>query len=109
MLHLFPTNNNVRIYSSGTADRWGVTNEDTKGTNYPCIQSFNTKLEKIPVADGKEVVFTASFYFPEEIRVKVDDLVEFKDDLGNTRKKKVMQVQFKRDFAGQVLAVKVVV
>ena len=109
MLSIFPYNNKVRVFTTGEPDRWGIVNEDKTGTEHDCLMSFNTKLEKIPVADGKEAVFTASIYFPQKVSVKVDDLIEFTDDLGNVQKKKVMQVQFKRDFAREVFAVKAVI
>lgn len=109
MLSIFPFNNKVKIFTTGEPDRWGTVTQDKTGTEQECLLSFNTKLEKIPVADGKEAVFTAAIYFPMSVNVKVDDLIEFTDDLGKKQKKKVMQVQFKRDFAREVFAVKAVI
>ncbi|MGX6970290.1 hypothetical protein [Vagococcus bubulae] len=111
VLNLFPTNNKAIVFSKGNFDRWGVPiNDNRTGTEYNCIVLENTKLEKVPAGmdkyQGKEITFNAVVYFPEFVKVKSEDTIQYTDDLGQTHKRTVIQVQVKKDFGGSVLAVK---
>lgn len=110
VLNLFPTNNTVKVFTTGKPDRWGVVSVDTEGTEYNCIVLENTKLEKVPAGmdkyQGKEITFNATVYFPQFVKVKAEDTIEYTDEMGQLQKRPVIQVQVKKDFGGNVLAVK---
>lgn len=111
MLGFIPTNSQVEVVSAEGIDEYGLPGKSAKTKRYECRLSFNTKYEKIAVADGSEIVFTAAIIIPstEDVQIKVADKVKFIDDLGNLQTKEVKVVQYKRDFGNNVMAIKVVV
>lgn len=111
MLGFIPENRTIKLFSVSKPDKFGVSVEDKVGKEHDCYFSFNTDNEKTVNPLGEEVVYTATMLFnnSENIKIKAGDKVEFTDDFEESQKKKVIKVQYKRDFAGKITSVKAVI
>ncbi len=111
MLGFIPANSQVTVITaSDKVDAFGIALPDVESV-YNCYLSMNSKHEKVVNNLGNEVVFTASMLFnsDENVKITVGDKIIFADDTGKKQKKLVIAVNYKRDFAGQITAVKAVV
>lgn len=111
MLGFIPENRAITVFQVTLPDDYGISVEETEGTEYNCYFSFNTKNDSVLNSLGVEVVYTAKMLFSVDttVKIKTGDKVVFTDDSGIEQKKEVIQVQFMRDFAGEVTSIKAVI
>lgn len=109
MLGFVPENAVVTVFSSDKVDGFGLRVPDKVGKQYSCRQSMNTEYDKVLLPNGQEYVFLATFFFNGNMAVKGADKIQFTDDAGKLQTKEVKTVQYKRDLAGAVMGVKVVI
>lgn len=107
-LSFFPYSQSATVITVGKPDRYGKATKSIAGS-FPCTVFMNADNEPFLDYMGQQVVYTAVLMFPHPLKVKVDDLIQFTDDLGKQQEKPVLHVQYKRDFSKQVIAVKVTV
>lgn len=109
MLSFIPLNKTASVYSqTGAVDSWG---KPTLSKTYTgkCLINYNTDLTKISGEDGVSTTMSASIVFNGLVSVKNGDYVEFTTALGVTNRYQVMDVYFFEDYAGKILATRVVV
>ena len=107
-LSFFPYQETVDVVSVGKPDRMGKpTLGDT--VTYNCHMSMNSDNEPFLDFMGNQTVYTAKILFPYPVKIKVNDKVIFIDELGKKQTRDILSVQFKHDFAKNVIAVKAVI
>lgn len=109
MLSFIPMNNKATIYhQSGEVDNWGHP-KLTVSPSKKCLISYNTDLVKISGEDGVTTSMSATIIFNGLVSILNGDFVEFKTAVGVTKKYPVKDVYFFEDYAGKILATRVVV
>ena len=107
-LSFFPYSASVHLITVGKPDKFGIPTQSNP-VEYACDIRMNTENEVFLDFMGNEVVFNAKILFPFPLKIKVNDIIQFTDDLGKSQKKEVIAVQVKRDFARNIIAVKAVI
>lgn len=107
-LSFFPYLEKAKVTTVGKPDAYGKpTKVETK--EYDCHISMNSENEVFLDFMGEQTVYLAKIMFPYPVKIKVNDLITFTDDLGKLQEKKVLAVQVKRDFGKNIIAVKALV
>ena len=109
MLDFIPMKYTASIYKpKGAVDKWG---QPTLSKTYTgkCQIDYNTDLTKISGEDGLTTSMSATVVFHGKVIVTNGDYVEFTTDMGITGKYRIVDVFFFKDWAGKILATRVVV
>jgi hypothetical protein len=108
---MIPLNQKVKIIFSNSAnDEWGLPVKSPNFSTYKVRLDFNADAKLIQMADGKEVIFSATIYFKGSVPLTYEDYIEY--DSGNFEGivQKHPQVIFPiTDLAGKVTYTKVIV
>lgn len=107
-LSFFPYLEKAEVITVGAPDKYGKPTV-VETNEHDCHISMNSENEVFLDFMGEQAVYFAKIMFPYPVTVKVNDLIEFTDDLGKRQKKKVLAVQVKRDFGKNIIAVKALV
>lgn len=111
MLNFLPMPHTVEIVSPPAGlDEWGlpITGSGTSQTVKARV-SYNTQRKTIPVVSGEEIVYTADILLEGVPVVLYTDSIKFTDSLGNNVTKSPLIIEYKTDFSGNPILVKVVV
>lgn len=108
VLAYMPYGTTVKLVSVGKPDKYGKPTVSTP-VEHKCDIRMNTKNEPFLDYLGNETVFYANVLLPYPIKIKVKDRLIFTDDLGKVQEKEVLNVQYKRDFSRNIIAVKAVI
>lgn len=110
MLGIIPMYDKASIYKqTGDVDNWGQPVTPLIYTNLKCFISYNTDLTQIYSINGVMTTMSATVIFHGLINVENGDYVEFETALGISKKYQVGDVFFFRDYAGKIIATRVVV
>ena len=110
MLNFLPFNHKVTVTTANDElDEWGLPVKSSTVATYKARVSYNTAKKSIPVASGKEVVYTADILLEGLPVIGYTDTVAFLDMLGNVVEKQPLIVEYKADFSGNPVLVKVVI
>lgn len=109
MLSFIPLNNSATIYrQSGSVDKWGQPTL-VRYKTARCKIEYNTDLTKISGEDGVGTTMSATVVFNGLMAVTNGDYVEFTTAMGMKNKYQIKDVFFFEDYAGKILATRVVV
>lgn len=101
-------NKTATLYrQTGKVDRWGKPILTLYKTA-KCKIEYNTDLAKISGEDGVTTSMSASLVFNGRMEVKNGDYVEFSTALGVKGRYQIVDVYFFEDYAGKILATRVV-
>lgn len=110
MLDFIPLNGTATIYKqSGTVDTWGQPSFDSETYTAKCQINYNADLNKISGEDGVTTSMSATLVFHGLVDVRVGDNVEFSNALGVSGRYRIGDVYFFEDYAGKIVATRVVV
>lgn len=110
MLNFLPMTHKVTVTSASLQlDAWGlpVTNGSIK--EHRARVTYNTSRKTIQVSSGEEIVYTAEILLEGVPAINFSDSIKFTDSIGNDLEKKPLSIQYKNDFSGCPVLVKVVV
>lgn len=71
--------------------------------------TYNSSLETIPNAQGNEILYNATLFFPSDTKIKYNDIIKYTDPLSNNIESTPEAIRFTTDFAGQLFNIRVVV
>lgn len=109
MLSFIPLSHSATIYKqSGAVDKWGKPTL-VRYKTLRCKIEYNTDLSKISGEDGVGTTMSATLIFNGLVSVTNGDYVEFSTALGMKNKYQIKDVFFFEDYAGKILATRVVV
>lgn len=100
-------NRTATVYKQGTLDSWGKPSLTLHRTA-KCQINYNTDLTNVSGEDGVTTSMSATIVFNGLMDVRNGDYVEFTSALGVKDKYRVMDVYFFEDYAGKILATRVV-
>lgn len=110
MLNFIPMPHKIILTSaSGELDEWGLPVSGGAEKTIKARIQYNTSREKIAVSSGDEIVYTADILLDGLPAVSYTDKVRFVDELGNVVEKSPLKIEYKADFSGKPVLVKVVV
>lgn len=107
MLGFIPMTKSASIYRLGAVDSWGQPAQSLVYTG-KCIINYNTNLDVISGEDGRITTMSATIVFHGKIEVYNGDYIEFTTALGVTGKHLIVDVYFLEDYAGKIVATRVV-
>ena len=108
MLSFIPMNKTASIYKqTGGVDKWG---QPTVTLSYTgkCQLNYNTDLVKISGEDGVMTTISATLVFNGKVDVENGDYAEFTTAMGATVRNRILDVFCFEDYAGKILATRVV-
>lgn len=109
MLSFIPMNKTASIYKqSGEVDKWGQPILSLSYTG-KCQISYSTDLLKISGEDGVMETASAILVFNGLVQVESGDLAEFTSALGTVFKNRIIAVSGFEDYAGKIIATRVVI
>lgn len=110
MLNFVPMVHKVTVTSaSKELDAWGLPVASSYEIEYRARVTYNTSRKTIQVTSGEEVVYTAEILLEGVPAITFSDTIMFTDSIGNSVEKKPLSIQYKNDFSGSPILVKVVV
>ena len=109
MLSFIPMNKTASIYTqSGEVDKWGQPIVSLSYTG-KCQISYSTDLLKVSGEDGVMEIASAILVFNGIVDAESGDLAEFKSVIGTVFKKRIIAVSYFEDYAGKIIATRVVI
>lgn len=109
MLNFIPMNRSASIYrQTGEVDAWGQPML-TKTYTGKCQINYNTDLTTISGLDGVTTAMSATILFRGKVLIADGDYVEFTTGMGVKGRYQVGDVFFAEDWAGKIVATRVVV
>lgn len=108
MLGFIPMNQKATIHKQGAVDSWGRPTL-TDPFTVKCAINYNTDLTKVSGEDGVATSMSATLIFNGLINVADGDYVEFTTALGVKNKYRITDVFFFEDYAGKIIATRVVI
>lgn len=108
MLDFIPMKKTASIYRQNGVDDWGQPSL-LKTYTGKCQINYNTDLTKISGLDGVITSMSATILFRGQVIIADGDYVEFLTAMGVTDRYQVGDVFFVEDWAGKIVATRVVV
>jgi hypothetical protein len=108
MLNFIPMNNKASIFKQSSLDNWGKPSLVADKT-VKCAITYNTDLAQISGEDGVSTTMSASIVMKGLVDIRNGDYISFTTALGVGDKYRVVDVYFFEDWAGKIIATRVVV
>lgn len=103
---MIPLNQTAKVNKAAGLDEWG---QPTAGRTLTLKCRIDGSTQAVKTPNGKEVVSNATLLFKGLVQIGYGDLIEWKDETGNTYTLPPLNVTLLRDYTGKPLFTKVVV